>query len=78
MLPSKGLPPSPHPAPPTLPTNPAPNPAPQVLFTGTSGMCAHEFILDLREFKSSAGNAAACAAKVAGGPSLHLPRDLCP
>jgi len=49
-----------------------------VLFTGTSGMCAHEFILDLREFKSSAGNAAACAAKVAGGPSLHLPPDLCP
>ena len=68
------MPPSPHPAPQTLP----PNPAPQVLFTGTSGMCAHEFILDLREFKSSAGNAAACAAKVAGGPSLHLPPDLCP
>ena len=35
----------------------------QVLYTGKAGLCAHEFILDLREFKSSAGNAAACAAK---------------
>ena len=25
----------------------------KVLYTGTSGLCAHEFILDLREFKAT-------------------------
>ena len=27
----------------------------KVLYTGSSGLCAHEFILDLRDFKASAG-----------------------
>ena len=25
----------------------------QVLYTGAAGLCAHEFILDLRDFKAS-------------------------
>ena len=43
--------PNPNPSP-----NPNRNPNPnhyKVLYTGKAGLCAHEFILDLREFKAS-------------------------
>jgi len=45
----------------------------KVLFTGTSGMCAHEFILDLREFKSSAGITEADVAKRLADYNFHAP-----
>ena len=38
-------------------------PLPQVLYRGTTGLVAHEFILDMREFKKTAGVEATDIAK---------------
>lgn len=40
-----------------------PTPSLQVLYRGTTGLVAHEFILDMREFKKSAGIEATDIAK---------------
>ena len=45
----------------------------KVLYTGTSGLCAHEFILDLREFKASAGVTEADVAKRLADYNFHAP-----
>merc|ERR1712178_654633 len=45
----------------------------QVLYTGKSGFCAHEFILDLREFKASAGITEADIAKRLADYNFHAP-----
>uniref|UniRef100_A0A7S3HWW2 glycine dehydrogenase (aminomethyl-transferring) n=1 Tax=Favella ehrenbergii TaxID=182087 RepID=A0A7S3HWW2_9SPIT len=45
----------------------------KVLFTGKTGMCAHEFILDLREFKASAGISEADVAKRLADYNFHAP-----
>ena len=45
----------------------------KVLYTGTSGTCAHEFILDLREFKASAGVTEADVAKRLADYNFHAP-----
>jgi len=45
----------------------------KVLYTGTSGLCAHEFILDLRDFKASAGVTEADIAKRLADYNFHAP-----
>jgi len=45
----------------------------KVLYTGTSGLCAHEFILDLRDFKASAGVTEADIAKRLADFNFHAP-----
>ena len=45
----------------------------KVLYTGTSGLCAHEFILDLRDFKASAGVTEADVAKRLADYNFHAP-----
>merc|ERR1711990_1395823 len=45
----------------------------KVLYTGTSGLCAHEFILDLREFKASAAVTEADIAKRLADYNFHAP-----
>jgi len=45
----------------------------RVLFTGKEGLCAHEFILDLREFKASAGITEADVAKRLADYNFHAP-----
>jgi len=45
----------------------------KVLYTGTSGLCAHEFILDLRDFKASAGVTEADVAKRLADFNFHAP-----
>jgi len=45
----------------------------KVLYTGTAGTCAHEFILDLREFKASAGVTEADVAKRLADYNFHAP-----
>merc|ERR1711998_756811 len=45
----------------------------KVLYTGASGLCAHEFILDLREFKTSAGVSEADVAKRLADYNFHAP-----
>jgi len=45
----------------------------KVLFTGKAGTCAHEFILDLREFKASAGVTEADVAKRLADYNFHAP-----
>lgn len=45
----------------------------KVLYTGRSGLCAHEFILDLREFKASAGVTEADIAKRLADFNFHAP-----
>merc|ERR1719160_1220979 len=45
----------------------------KVLFTGTEGFCAHEFILDLREFKASAGITESDVAKRLADYNFHAP-----
>merc|ERR1740130_1620276 len=44
-----------------------------VLFTGSNGQCAHEFILDLRKFKASAGIEEKDIAKRLGDYGFHSP-----
>jgi len=44
-----------------------------VLFTGKNGQCAHEFILDLRKFKTSAGIVEKDVAKRLGDYGFHSP-----
>jgi len=45
----------------------------KVLYTGKEGFCAHEFILDLREFKASAGVTEADLAKRLADYNFHAP-----
>ena len=45
----------------------------KVLFTGSNGLCAHEFILDLREFKASAGLTESDVAKRLADYNFHAP-----
>lgn len=45
----------------------------KVLYTGKSGTCAHEFILDLRDFKASAGVTEADVAKRLADYNFHAP-----
>merc|ERR1719353_521451 len=45
----------------------------KVLFTGSNGLCAHEFILDLREFKASAGITESDVAKRLADYNFHAP-----
>lgn len=45
----------------------------KVLFTGKEGLCAHEFILDLRKFKASAGITEADVAKRLADYNFHAP-----
>ncbi|HWB24497.1 MAG TPA: aminomethyl-transferring glycine dehydrogenase [Chitinophagaceae bacterium] len=45
----------------------------KILFTGTEGMCAHEFIVDLRPFKASAGIEAEDVAKRLMDYGFHAP-----
>jgi len=45
----------------------------KVLYTGSTGLCAHEFILDLREFKASAGVTEADVAKRLADYNFHAP-----
>ena len=45
----------------------------QVLYTGSNGLCAHEFILDLRDFKASAGVTEADVAKRLADYNFHAP-----
>merc|ERR1712113_670403 len=45
----------------------------KVLYTGKEGLCAHEFILDLREFKSSTGVTEADIAKRLADYNFHAP-----
>jgi len=45
----------------------------QVLYTGDNGLCAHEFILDLREFKTSANVTEADIAKRLADYNFHAP-----
>ena len=44
-----------------------------ILFTGKNGQCAHEFIVDLRKFKSSAGIVEKDVAKRLGDYGFHSP-----
>jgi glycine dehydrogenase len=44
-----------------------------VLYTGENGMCAHEFILDLRKFKATTGVTEADVAKRLIDYSFHAP-----
>ena len=46
---------------------------PQVLYTGKAGLCAHEFILDLREFKASSGITESDVAKRLADYNFHAP-----
>ena len=45
----------------------------KVLYTGKSGLCAHEFILDLRDFKASSGVTEMDVAKRLGDYNFHAP-----
>jgi len=45
----------------------------KVLYTGKAGLCAHEFILDLREFKASAGVTESDVAKRLADYNFHAP-----
>jgi len=45
----------------------------KVLYTGSSGTCAHEFILDLRDFKGTAGVTEADIAKRLADYNFHAP-----
>jgi glycine dehydrogenase len=45
----------------------------EILYTGTNGMCAHEFILDVRGLKASAGVEAGDIAKRLQDYSFHAP-----
>ena len=45
----------------------------KVLYTGSTGLCAHEFILDLRDFKASAGVTEADVAKRLADYNFHAP-----
>jgi len=45
----------------------------KVLYTGAAGTCAHEFILDLRDFKASAGVTEADVAKRLADYNFHAP-----
>ena len=45
----------------------------KILYTGTNGMCAHEFIVDLRPFKTSAGIEAEDIAKRLIDYGFHAP-----
>merc|ERR1719387_3073511 len=45
----------------------------KVLYTGKEGFCAHEFILDLREFKASTGVTEADLAKRLADYNFHAP-----
>ena len=45
----------------------------KVLYTGNAGTCAHEFILDLREYKASCGVTEADVAKRLADYSCHSP-----
>uniref|UniRef100_A0A7S0Q0B3 Glycine cleavage system P protein n=1 Tax=Coccolithus braarudii TaxID=221442 RepID=A0A7S0Q0B3_9EUKA len=45
----------------------------KVLYTGKAGFCAHEFILDLREFKASSGVTEADVAKRLADYNFHAP-----
>jgi glycine dehydrogenase len=45
----------------------------KVLYTGKEGLCAHEFIVDLREFKNSAGITEADIAKRLADYNFHAP-----
>lgn len=45
----------------------------KILFTGTEGMCAHEFIVDIRPFKASAGIEAEDVAKRLMDYGFHAP-----
>lgn len=45
----------------------------QVLYTGSSGLCAHEFILDCRDFKASAGISESDIAKRLADYNFHAP-----
>merc|ERR1719191_2592831 len=45
----------------------------KVLYTGSEGLCAHEFILDLRDFKASAGITEADVAKRLADYNFHAP-----
>ena len=45
----------------------------KILFTGKNGMCAHEFILDVRPFKKSAGIEAVDIAKRLMDYGYHAP-----
>jgi len=45
----------------------------KVLYTGKEGLCAHEFILDLREFKTSTGVTEADIAKRLADYNFHAP-----
>merc|ERR1719460_2260471 len=45
----------------------------KVLYTGKAGTCAHEFILDLREFKASAGISESDIAKRLADYNFHAP-----
>ena len=56
-----------------------------MLYTGKAGLCAHEFILDLREFKASAGVTESDVAKRLADYNFHAPTmswpvagNLCP
>ena len=44
-----------------------------MLYTGKAGLCAHEFILDLREFKASAGVTESDVAKRLADYNFHAP-----
>jgi glycine dehydrogenase len=45
----------------------------KVLYTGKAGLCAHEFILDLREFKASSGITESDVAKRLADYNFHAP-----
>ena len=45
----------------------------KVLYTGNAGTCAHEFILDLREYKASCGVTEADVAKRLADYNFHSP-----
>merc|ERR1719198_639743 len=45
----------------------------KILYTGKAGTCAHEFIIDLREFKASAGITEADLAKRLADYNFHAP-----
>jgi len=45
----------------------------RVLYTGSSGLCAHEFILDCRDFKASAGISESDIAKRLADYNFHAP-----
>ena len=74
--PRRRSPPPPPPGPPSQANYMAKRLSPyyKVLFTGKAGTCAHEFILDTRPFKDTAGIEARCAAARALAAVLALAR----